>query len=117
AENRVSFGADDDRRAGGEIVRLRGRAVDGDDGRRRMSLAVELARRERRVRLVAVARRQRLQKYGDETVAADAEPEQLVGAVAQVVSDGGRHARRDDAARMLGEVTLEATAAHEAAIV
>ena len=67
--------------------------------------------------LVVVGPEQRLQEDSEQPVATDAEPPELVGGVAQIVGNGGSLPTLHHGARAFGEISLEATAADEAAIV
>ncbi len=72
---------------------------------------------DRRERLVALLGPQRLKKHAQQAVATDAEAEDLVGGIAQVVRHRDGTVRRKHRARTLGQIALEAAAAHEAPIV
>ncbi len=73
--------------------------------------------RDRRERLVAARRLQRLQEHAQQSIAADAEAEDLVHRVAQIVGDGRGLIVRKHRPRPFREIAFEASAAHEAAIV
>ena len=102
----------DDRRAGHD-------RVDGgfDDGCACRLRARQRQRAQRRERLVSVGGRQALQQHANQSIAADTEPEYVVGAVAKIVRHGQSEAARDHAARALGEIALEAAAADQTLVI
>ncbi|MCZ7565022.1 MAG: hypothetical protein M5U08_15600 [Burkholderiales bacterium] len=102
-----------DQRAAGRDVRARALDDGGDDG----TPVREQAPHHRGERLVVARRLQRLQEDANQTIAADAQSEELVGLAAHVVGHRHRHVALDHRARALGEIALEAAAAHQPLIV